>query len=96
MFAHMATADPLRQPAMARAQRLSWDERFMRPVAEQVADNLDFFREEFGPLLELLADCPTGRPILAEGTAWLPELLGSLGCSPARARSAIRPGRTRT
>ncbi len=85
MFAHMAAADARRQPAMARAQRLSWDERFMRPVEEQVADVLDFFREEFPLLLEQMAGYPPGKPILAEGAAWLPELLASMGASPARA-----------
>src|SRR5512146_1907288 len=57
LFDHMAAADPLRQPAMAKAARLSglgWEALFMRPVEEQVADVLAFYREEFPLLLELL------------------------------------------
>jgi len=84
LFTHLAAADPQRQPAMARAARLSWDERFMRPVEEQVADVFSIYREEFELLLELLANYSQDRPILAEGNAWLPELLGRLGVSPAR------------
>ena len=87
LFEHMAAADPRRQPAMAKAAGLSgrgWEALFMRPVEEQVADVLAFYREEFPLLLELLAGYPPDRPILAEGNAWLPELLVSLGVPPAR------------
>ncbi len=85
LFEHMAAADPLRQPAMARAWHLSWDGRFMRPVEEQVADVFAIYGEEFELLLEQLAAFPEERPLLAEGNAWLPELLRALGVSPARA-----------
>ncbi len=70
---------------MARAWRLSWDGRFMRPVEEQVADVFAIYREEFELLLGILAGYPPQRPILAEGNAWLPELLSAAGVSPARA-----------
>jgi hypothetical protein len=50
----------------------------------QVQDELDFYREEFDMLLEELALYPQGHPILAEGNAWLPELLGRLQPSPGR------------
>ncbi len=88
LFADMAAADPSRQPAMAKAARLAglgWDALFMRPVDEQVADELAFYGEEFPLLLGLLAGLPPGRPILAEGNAWLPELLASIGVLPAGA-----------
>jgi len=85
LFEHMAAADPRRQPAMARAWRLSWDGRFMRPVEEQVADVFAIYREEFELLLGIIAGFPPDRPLLAEGNAWLPELLRDRGVSPARA-----------
>jgi hypothetical protein len=88
LFEHMAAADPLRQPAMAKAaslNRLGWDALFMRPVEEQVADELAFYHEEFPLLVDQLAGHPPEKPLLAEGNAWLPELLRALGVSPARA-----------
>ncbi len=85
LFEHMAAADRQRQPAMARAWRLNWEERFMRPVEEQVADVFAIYREEFELLLGQLAGYAPDRPILAEGNAWLPELLRRAGVSPARA-----------
>ncbi len=85
LFEHMAAADPQRQPAMARAWRLNWEERFMRPVDEQVADVLAIYGEEFELLLAQMAGYAPGQPLLAEGNAWLPELLRRAGVSPGRA-----------
>ncbi len=85
LFEHLAAADPQRQPAMAHAWRLNWEERFMRPVEEQVADVLAIYGEEFELLLRQLAAYAPDRPVLAEGNAWLPELLRGAGVSPDRA-----------
>ncbi len=85
LFDHLAAADPLRQPATARAWRLSWEGRFMRPVEEQVADVFAIYREEFEQLLGMLDRYPPDRPILAEGNAWLPELLRAAGIPSSRA-----------
>ncbi len=87
LFEHMAAADPLRQPAMAKVARqfdLGGDAMWMRPVEELVDDVLAFYREEFPLLLEMFPSYPQDRPILAEGNAWLPELLQGEGVSPAR------------
>jgi hypothetical protein len=81
----MAAANPILQPVMAKLARLSWEENFMRPVTEQVADEVAFYHEEFNLLLDELAALPPEPPILAEGCAWLPELLERLGVSPMRA-----------
>jgi hypothetical protein len=45
-------------------------------------DEFAFYHEEFDMLLEELALYPQGQPILAEGNAWLPELLGRLQTPP--------------
>lgn len=84
MDRHTRQADPTRQPVMARIAQMNWEQIWMRPVVEQVADELDFYREEFDLLRAELEQTAGGAPILAEGTAWLPELLARAGVSPAR------------
>jgi 2-phosphoglycerate kinase len=78
MYAHMRLANAEKQPVMAKVASLSWDEIWTRPVEVQVQDEFDFYHEEFNMLLEELALYPQGQPILAEGNAWLPELLGQV------------------
>ncbi len=84
MDQHTRQADPARQPVMARIARMNWEQIWMRPVPELVADELEFYREEFDQLRAALEQIPGEAPILAEGTAWLPELLIHAGVSPAR------------
>jgi hypothetical protein len=84
LYPHMRQADPARQPVMAKVAGLGWDELWMRPVAELLTDALEFYREEFDLLLGELAGLPADRPILAEGNAWLPELLEGLNVPPGR------------
>jgi 2-phosphoglycerate kinase len=78
MYAHMRLASVDKQPVMAKLASLSWDESWTRPVEVQVQDEFAFYREEFAMLLDELALYPQGQPILAEGNAWLPELIGQL------------------
>ncbi len=88
LFEHMAAADPVRQPAMAKVARLfslGGDAMWMRSAEELVDDVLAVYWEEFPLLLEVFASYPQDRPILAEGNAWLPELLQEQGVPPARA-----------
>jgi len=92
MYAHMALArqdGAQKQPVMAKVASLSWNEIWSRPVDVLVQDELDFYREEFAMLLDELALYPQGQPILAEGNAWLPELIGQLGAPPGRIVYAI-------
>jgi hypothetical protein len=84
MSAHMRLATPEKQPTMAKVAALSWDEIWTRPVEVQLQDEFDFYYEEFELLLDELALYPQGQPILAEGNAWLPELLGRLQAPPGR------------
>ena len=84
MYAHMRLADAQKQPVMAKVAGLSWEEIWSRPVEVLVQDELDFYHEEFAMLLEELALYPQGQPILAEGNAWLPDLIDPLHISPGR------------
>ena len=87
MYAHMRLARQAgaqKQPVMAKLAGLSWNEIWTRPVEIQVQDELAFYHEEFDLLLDELALYPQGQPILAEGNAWLPELIGRLALPPGR------------
>jgi 2-phosphoglycerate kinase len=84
MYAHMRLAKAEQQPVMTKVASLSWEEIWTRPVEVQVRDEFDFYREEFAMLLDELALYPHGQPILAEGNAWLPELIGQLSIKPGR------------
>ena len=82
IYAHMRLADAQKQPAMAKLAGLSWTEIWDRPVEVQVQDEFAFYHEELAMLLDELALYPQGQPILAEGNAWLPELIGQLSTPP--------------
>jgi 2-phosphoglycerate kinase len=72
---HIARADPATQPHLAHAAVASWNEIWSRTVDVATSDEIEFYREEFGMILEDIRSMPAGRPILAEGAALLPELV---------------------
>ena len=82
---HIARADPATQPRLARVGSMSWNEIWSRPVDVAVNDEFEFYREEFGMILEDLQSMATDRPILAEGAALLPELAAPLVADVRRA-----------
>jgi 2-phosphoglycerate kinase len=84
MFEHLHSADPLKQPVMTGLSKMSWNEMWMRPVADQVASEFAFYQEEFAMLLDEISQLPKDRPVLAEGCAWLPELLLPMQLPPHR------------
>ncbi|MCB0124239.1 MAG: hypothetical protein KDE58_18415, partial [Caldilineaceae bacterium] len=74
LSAHIATSDPCHQPTLARLRTMSSDEIWLEPVAAQVERVIAIYREEFPLLFAELQALHTGRPILAEGAALMPEL----------------------
>lgn len=76
---HTTHADSIHTPMLSRLLGLDCDGLWMRPVAQQVEEELAVYREEFGFILEDLRALPTDRPILAEGCALLPDLLVNHG-----------------
>jgi adenylate kinase family enzyme len=82
---HLAQCNAQDHPVLSAISRMSWDEIWMRPVAVQVAAELDAYREEWGMILDDLQRLPEGRPLLVEGCALLPELVALL-VPPQRAR----------
>ncbi len=78
---HLAQCNAEDHPTLAAIRAMTWDEIWMRPVAVQVAAELEAYREEWGMILQDLAHMPQDRPILVEGCALLPELVAPLAPS---------------
>ena len=72
---HLKLATPEEQPAFYRLRDMSWDDLWMRPVVEQVAHEVEIYREQFPMILADLLKLPSDKPILVEGAALLPELV---------------------
>lgn len=81
---HLAQGNAQNHPTLTAIRGMTWDEIWMRPVAVQVAAELEAYREEWGIILDDLAYLPQDRPILVEGCALLPELVAALA-PPAQA-----------
>lgn len=78
-YRHLQIITPADQPAYYRVTHLDCEDLWInRPVAQQVAEELEIYREEFPLILADLAHLPADRPILAEGAALLPELVAPL------------------
>ncbi len=54
---------------------MSWDDIWMRPVAEQVRHVIEIYREAFPMILADLQAMAGERPVLVEGAALLPDLV---------------------
>ena len=72
---------PDRHPTMHRISTMGWNEIWSRPIPVMVQDELEFYREMFEAIVQDLLQVESGKPILAEGAALLPELVAE--CGPA-------------
>ena len=82
---HRLSSDIARQPTLARFRAASWAEIFLQPLSAMVRDEIAAGREEFPMVVADLAALPPGKPVLAEGTALLPECVAPLRPRPHRA-----------
>lgn len=81
---HRLLVTPERQPVFARLVSLTCDELWLRPVPQQIEEELAIYREEFPlSLADLLR--PEEEFGLAEGAALLPSLLAEQGVPPGQA-----------
>lgn len=81
---HIQRCDPQRHPVMYRYNTMTWNEIWMRPVEQQVAEEFAYYRERFELILEDLESFDLERPLLLEGAAFLPELLAQSSADPRR------------
>jgi hypothetical protein len=84
-YRHAGLISPETQPVFDRVMHYSSEELWMRPVENQLNDELQIYREEFPLILADLLNLAVDRPVIAEGAALLPELVGPLLGSPHRA-----------
>jgi hypothetical protein len=77
-YDHVAAADPDSQPRLHRLREFTWEALFMRPVAEQVADEIAIYHEEFDPILEDLRELRGESRLIVEGAALLPGRVAPL------------------
>lgn len=75
---HSTFITPSQQPTYARLCTLSGDALWMRPLEQQIRDEIQVYKEEFPLILTDLLALPTTTPILLEGNALLPELVAPL------------------
>jgi hypothetical protein len=80
----LARATDADQPTMARIERMSWSEVFMRPLDAMVADESSYCAEESAMIVEHLLGLPP-MPTIAEGTSFLPESVSSVQPDDRRA-----------
>jgi hypothetical protein len=72
-YEHCKIVTAERQPVFHRLINLSSEDLWMRPVAQQVVEEIAFYHEEFPLILDDLLAYPHTQPVLVEGAALLPE-----------------------
>ncbi|MDQ3657584.1 MAG: hypothetical protein M3457_21215 [Chloroflexota bacterium] len=82
---HVRLAGSERAPVMHRLSNASRDELWMRPLEQQVGEEIRFYEEECSSILDDLRALPNDRQVSAEGAALMPHLLGGIGVPTSRA-----------
>jgi len=77
-YEHIQRVDPSRHPTFHRLATASPDGIWLRPVQQQIDDEIALYHEEFEMIIDDLIAIPNDRPIIAEGAALLPELISTL------------------
>ena len=75
---HGRRVTALGQPTFHKLLSMTWDEIWTRPVDIQLREEIAIYREEFDMILDDLLALPTSPPILAEGTALLPDCVNDV------------------
>jgi len=75
---HLEQTTLEKQPEFYRVRNMSWDDLWMRPVAEQVKHELAIYREQFLMIVADLLKMPSDKPILVEGAALLPKMVADV------------------
>jgi hypothetical protein len=84
-YKHCELVTAEQQPAFHRLIHLSSEELWMRPVSQQVAEEIALYHEEFALILDDLSAYPPTQPVLVEGVALLPACVSPLLAHPGRA-----------
>lgn len=76
--------DPQRQPTLIRWTTTAWDELWMQPESDLLAQAIAAYTEHFGLVVADLQTLGVQGPVLVEGTALLPELVQPYLAEPNR------------
>jgi 2-phosphoglycerate kinase len=71
--AHRQRLNPAQQPTLSKWLTSSWTDRWMQPVDRLVEDVIACYREHFALIVDDIAARPSGKSLLVEGTALLPQ-----------------------
>jgi 2-phosphoglycerate kinase len=82
---HAQRFDPLRQVALTKWLKSSWNQRWMQPVESLVQDVIACYREHFTLVLEDTFALPKRKSLLVEGTALLPAQVAGVLSRPSHA-----------
>ena len=73
------------QPIFSRLIQCNSEEIWMRPVPQQIDEELEIYREEFPFIVRDFKKLAASGPVIAEGAALLPSLVATLGIPSHRA-----------
>jgi len=82
---HEKVVTPEQHLIFYKLTHCSSEELWMRPVEQQVMEEIALYREEFPLILDELLALPRPQPILVEGAALLPECVLPFLLEPQRA-----------
>src|SRR5437879_6148486 len=75
---HRSSVTPEEQPIFSQLTALTGDALWMRPLAQQLSEEICLYQEEFPLILDDLLALPKTTPVLVEGAALLPYLVAPL------------------
>lgn len=75
---------PDRHPVMFKLSKMSWNAIWSRPVALQVQEEFEYYRERFEMIFEDLEKLAPGKPIILEGATYFPDLVRPYGVDPEK------------
>ncbi len=75
---HVSIVTPEEQPIFSQLSILTGDALWMRPLAQQISEEIGLYQEEFPLILDDLLALPKTTPVLVEGAALLPHLVAPL------------------
>jgi hypothetical protein len=75
---HRSIVTSEEQPIFSQLSTLTGDALWIRPLAQQISEEISLYQEEFPPILDDLCALPKTMPVLVEGAALLPHLVTPL------------------
>lgn len=83
-YEHIKNINSREHPVFYRLAQADCDGIWMRPVGQQIEEELALYREEFPMILADILALPDDRPVIAEGAALLPDLIQRLSVDRSR------------